>query len=155
MDATTSRFRSPRSAAHAITEGAEGFLQSLPTAVLGTALNEKTWTEGNPLMNMLAGVGMGVGMGTFASGAIGGLTNLRGPKGVNVPEPGNIPAIQGRLVDLGTDREAPAIERPMRGRPGREHGKVLRHVLPGRHPSRVDVGSPATVEPAGYARHQP
>ena len=89
-----------RAAAHAITEGAEGFLQSLPTAVLGTALNEKTWTEGNPLFNMLAGVGMGVGMGTFASGTVGGLTHLRGPKGVNVPEPGNVPAIQGRLVDL-------------------------------------------------------
>ena len=89
-----------RAAAHAIAEGAEGFLQSLPTAVLGTALNEKTWTEGNPLFNMLAGVGMGVGMGTFASGTIGGLTNLRGPKAVNLPDPGDIPAIQGRLVDL-------------------------------------------------------
>lgn len=89
-----------RAAAHAIAEGAEGFLQSLPTAVLGTALDEKTWNQGNPLFNMLAGVGMGVGMGTFASGAIGGLTNLRGPKSVNVPEPGNVPAIQGRLVDL-------------------------------------------------------
>ncbi len=89
-----------RAAAHAIAEGAEGFLQSLPTAVLGTALNEKTWTEGNPLFNMLAGVGVGAAMGTFASGTIGGLTNLRGPKGVHVPEPGNVPAIKGRLVDL-------------------------------------------------------
>ena len=89
-----------RAAAHAITEGVEGFLQSLPTAVLGTAINEKTWTEGNPLFNMLTGVGMGVGMGTFASGTIGGLTNLRGAKAVHVPEPGDIPAIQGRLVDL-------------------------------------------------------
>lgn len=87
-----------RAAAHAIAEGAEGFLQSLPTAVLGTALNEKTWSEGNPLFNMLAGVGMGVGMGTVASGMIGGLTNLKGPK-AGVAEAAMPPTLRGSLVD--------------------------------------------------------
>lgn len=117
-----------RAAAHAIAEGAEGFLQSLPTAVLGTALDEKTWTEGNPLFNMLAGVGMGVGMGTFASGTIGGLTNLRGPKSVHVPEPGNVPAIQGRLVDLvpGTAEHAHLEARYFELNPNRTHADFQR-----------------------------
>lgn len=117
-----------RAAAHAIAEGAEGFLQSLPTAVLGTALNEKTWTEGNPLFNMLAGVGMGVGMGTFASGTIGGLTNLRGAKGVSAPAPGDIPAIRGRLVDLvpGTAEHAHLEAKYFEVNPGRTRADFQR-----------------------------
>jgi hypothetical protein len=89
-----------RAAAHFVTEGAEGFLQSLPTAILGTALNEQTWKEGNPFLNLLIGVGTGVGIGTFASGTIGALTNLK--KAPHIALPHDAPHVppKSALIDM-------------------------------------------------------
>ena len=68
-----------RMAAHGIAEAGEGFLGSLPAAAAGTALNDKTWEQGNPVTNMLLGTGFAVGIGTVVSGTLGMLGGIAKP----------------------------------------------------------------------------
>ena len=69
-----------RMVAHGIAEGVEGFVSSLPSAVVGTLADENTWRRGDMLTNLGMGVGLGVGMGTLMSGAMGSLGGRAHPE---------------------------------------------------------------------------
>lgn len=69
----TSPSTAKRMLAHGIAEGVEGVVSSLPSAVVGTLGDEKTWRQGDMLTNVVSGVGMGVGMGAVMSGGMGAL----------------------------------------------------------------------------------
>ncbi|MES2639531.1 MAG: hypothetical protein V4850_08595 [Myxococcota bacterium] len=87
-----------RMTAHFIAEGAEGFAQSLPTALLGTAMNENV-LKGNPLLNMLEGAGMGVGLGTVLSGGLGALGGTKVIRPVDAVPPRAATGTHTSLVD--------------------------------------------------------
>ena len=97
---------SKRMIARGVAEATEGFVSSLPSAVVGTMVDEKTWRSGDPATNLAMGIGMGAGMGTLMSGGLGALGGIAKPKGgVDVPRlgPDGIadPAAVARSLDEG------------------------------------------------------
>lgn len=77
-----------RFAAEAISESIENTVQSLPSALVSTAMDERTWEKGNPLSNLVSGVGgqlgqgliMGLGVGHATKLASGALDLIKGPR---------------------------------------------------------------------------
>ena len=55
----TSASRSKRMIAHGLANGVEGFLSGIPSAAAGSLVDEKTWTQGDPLTNFVTATGMG------------------------------------------------------------------------------------------------
>ncbi len=75
--------------AEGLAEGIENAAGALPSAFVGTALNDQTW-KGDPLSNLLVGtaigVGMGVGLGAGMQGARGAYGALRTRVRLSTPE---------------------------------------------------------------------
>jgi hypothetical protein len=120
-----------RAAAHALAHGAEGALQSLPTALVGTMMNEQTWKEGNPFLNILTGVGTGVGMAAVMSGGMGALGTLR--KGAHASAPHEAPHVEppAKLAEThGAPHPTSAEARYFEAHPGRTKAE-FRHELDG------------------------
>ncbi|HZH03889.1 MAG TPA: hypothetical protein VEY30_08905, partial [Myxococcaceae bacterium] len=68
-----------RMVARGLAEAGEGAIQSLPGALTGTLLNDDTYKQGNPVLNILAGAAMGAGPGAVLSGALGSLGGIARP----------------------------------------------------------------------------
>lgn len=68
--------RGTRMLAHALAEGAESAIQSIPAALAGNIAREKNWVYGDPLTNILGGTaiesGLAVGLGA-GLGSLGGI----------------------------------------------------------------------------------
>lgn len=67
----TSSSMAKRMLAHGVAEGIEGFISSVPSAVVGTLVDENTYRRGDMLTNLVTGIGMGAGLGTVMSGGMG------------------------------------------------------------------------------------
>lgn len=74
--AAASGNRGTRMLAHALAEGAESAIQSIPSALAGNIAREKNWVHGDPLSNILGGTaiegGLAVGLGA-GLGSLGGI----------------------------------------------------------------------------------
>ena len=86
-----------RVAAHGLAQGAEGLVQSVPSAFLGNVLNDENYKGGNALFNVLAGTAMQAAPGTVMAGAFGALGGISKP---HVP-----PRTQDLLHFRGTPKE--------------------------------------------------
>ena len=67
----TSASRSKRMIAHGLANGVEGFLSGIPSAAAGSLVDEKTWTQGDPLTNFVTATGMGAATGALMGGVMG------------------------------------------------------------------------------------
>jgi hypothetical protein len=65
-----------------LVEGGENLLQSSGSALMSTALNDQTWEQGNPFINLLSGTlkqaAMGTAMGMGMKPIVGGLSHAGG-----------------------------------------------------------------------------
>nr|WP_242594935.1 hypothetical protein [Corallococcus exiguus] len=86
-----------RVAAHGLAQGAEGLVQSAPSAFLGNVLNDENYKGGNALFNVLAGTVMQAAPGAVMAGAFGALGGISKP---HVP-----PRTQDLLHFRGTPKE--------------------------------------------------
>ena len=71
--------RTQRMLALGVAEGIEGAAGALPSALAGTMLDDKTWEQGNPLLNIVSGTLAQTGMGFATSGAMGAFRGIRMP----------------------------------------------------------------------------
>ncbi|MBE4748856.1 hypothetical protein G4177_11860 [Corallococcus sp. ZKHCc1 1396] len=69
-----------RMTAHGLAQGAEGLVQSVPSAFLGNVLNDENYKGGNALLNVLAGTAMQAAPGTLLSGGLGALGGISKPR---------------------------------------------------------------------------
>jgi hypothetical protein len=83
----------------------------------------------------------GVELGPLGDAVDIDVDDLRGQPDELLPRP------RGGLVHLAVDREAPLVQRRLRGRPGGEHGKPSLQVLTGWEAAGIDIG-PSASEPA-------
>ena len=67
----TSASRAKRMIAHGLANGVEGFLSGIPSAAAGSLVDEKTWTQGDPLTNFATATGMGAATGALMGGVMG------------------------------------------------------------------------------------
>nr|WP_253906042.1 hypothetical protein [Corallococcus exiguus] len=86
-----------RVTAHGLAQGAEGLVQSVPSAFLGNVLNDQNYKGGNALFNVLAGTAMQAAPGAVMAGAFGALGGISKP---HVP-----PRTQDLLHFRGTPKE--------------------------------------------------
>ncbi|MCY1042083.1 hypothetical protein OV208_12220 [Corallococcus sp. bb12-1] len=69
-----------RMTAHGLAQGAEGLVQSVPSAFLGNVLNDENYKGGNALLNVLAGTAMQAAPGALISGGLGALGGISKPR---------------------------------------------------------------------------
>ncbi|WP_158625156.1 annexin [Corallococcus terminator] len=69
-----------RMTAHGLAQGAEGLVQSVPSAFLGNVLNDDNYKGGNALLNVLAGTAMQAAPGALLSGGLGALGGISKPR---------------------------------------------------------------------------
>lgn len=62
--------------ANGLAEGIEGVAQALPSALIGSVADEKNWSKGNPLANIMGGTLMATGMAAGLSFGLGGLGGI-------------------------------------------------------------------------------
>nr|WP_253899520.1 hypothetical protein [Corallococcus carmarthensis] len=86
-----------RMTAHGLAQGAEGLVQTVPSAFLGNVLNDENYKGGNALFNVLAGTAMQAAPGAVMSGGLGALGGISKP---HVP-----PRTQDLLNFRGTPKE--------------------------------------------------
>jgi hypothetical protein len=112
--------------AHALAEGAEGLISSVPAAITGNVLNDENWEQGNPFSNILLGTAIETGIGTVMGAGRGSLGGIKAP-------------------DLPSSL-APDVDIPSSARPDTELPPSGRDVeLP---PSpRTETGVPTTGKP--------
>jgi hypothetical protein len=76
-----------RMAAHGIAQGAEGFVQGLPSALAGNVLNDANYRPGgNALLNILGGTATQAGMSGLMAGSLGMLGGVGRPKHMVTPK---------------------------------------------------------------------
>nr|WP_242589581.1 annexin [Corallococcus macrosporus] len=68
-----------RMTAHGLAQGAEGLVQSVPSAFLGNVLNDENYKGGNALFNVLAGTAMQAAPGAVLAGGMGALGGIAKP----------------------------------------------------------------------------
>ncbi|RKG76187.1 hypothetical protein D7W79_18390 [Corallococcus exercitus] len=68
-----------RVTAHGLAQGAEGLVQSVPSAFLGNVLNDENYKGGNALFNVLAGTAMQAAPGAVLAGGMGALGGISKP----------------------------------------------------------------------------
>lgn len=96
----TSERMAARIFAGAMAEGLEGVASSLPSALAGNMLDEKNWTKGNPLANILQGTAIQTGMGAVVSAGMGGLGGIgKEVEAPKVRETGDVLAKRGPVAD--------------------------------------------------------
>ncbi len=111
MAASSSRMT--RFAAHALAEGAEGIVSTLPSALTGNLLNDRNWEHGNPFVNILAGTAMETGMGAVVSAGMGSFGGLRALEPPPAPRAaGDILAHRGTPADRLAQWRAYKAEHP-------------------------------------------
>ncbi|WP_375758534.1 hypothetical protein [Corallococcus exercitus] len=69
-----------RMTAHGLAQGAEGLVQSVPSAFLGNVLNDENYKGGNALLNVLAGTVMQAAPGAVLAGGLGALGGISKPR---------------------------------------------------------------------------
>ncbi|MFP2896791.1 hypothetical protein [Corallococcus sp. 4LFB] len=86
-----------RVTAHGLAQGAEGVVQSVPSAFLGNVLNDENYKGGNALLNVLAGTALQAAPGAVLSAGMGALGGISKP---------HVPPRTGDLLHFrGTPKE--------------------------------------------------
>lgn len=100
--------------AGAVSEGIEGVASTLPSALAGNVLDEKNWSKGNPLANILQGTVVQTGMAVALSGGMGGLGGIgkHVPEGPLTRETGDILAKRGNPADRLAAWKAWKVDNP-------------------------------------------
>ncbi|WP_147451515.1 hypothetical protein, partial [Corallococcus llansteffanensis] len=93
-----------RMTAHGLAQGAEGLVQSVPSAFLGNVLNDENYKGGNALFNVLAGTAMQAAPGAVLAGGLGALGGISKPR----PPP---PRTSDLLAFRGTPQERVTLYR--------------------------------------------
>jgi hypothetical protein len=75
-----------RMAAHGLAQGAEGFVQGLPSALAGNVLNDANYKGGNALLNVVGGSVTQAGMSGLMAGSLGLISGVARPKHMVTPK---------------------------------------------------------------------
>lgn len=116
-----------RFAADAISESIENTVQTLPTALISTAMDERTWAQGNPLSNLVSGVGGQLEQGLIMGLGVGNATKL-------ISGAGNL--LKGPRLGVDTHRTPPAEMSPHERA---AHLKEYKEMYPGRTEADFDA----------------
>ncbi|RKH12574.1 hypothetical protein D7V97_08015 [Corallococcus sp. CA053C] len=103
-----------RMTAHGLAQGAEGLVQSVPSAFLGNVLNDENYKGGNALLNVLAGTAMQAAPGTLLSGGLGALGGISKPR-PPPPRTGDLLAFRGTPQERLTLYRKWKVENPAGG----------------------------------------
>ncbi|RYZ43625.1 MAG: hypothetical protein EOO71_02685 [Myxococcaceae bacterium] len=103
-----------RVTAHGLAQGAEGLVQSVPSAFLGNVLNDENYKGGNALLNVLAGTAMQAAPGALLSGGLGALGGISKPR-MPPPRTGDLLAFRGTPQERLTLFKKWKVENPAGG----------------------------------------
>lgn len=103
-----------RMTAHGLAQGAEGLVQSVPSAFLGNVLNDQNYQGGNALLNVLAGTAMQAAPGAILAGGLGALGGISKPR-MPPPRTGDLLAFRGTPAERLTLYRKWKVENPAGG----------------------------------------